>query len=60
MFGGRILDTTGEFKDVDGIRYLFEIFFLGHLFKMLGIASPLADKYEEEMAKHTVTLDEDD
>lgn len=46
------------FLDIDGIRKLFEVYFLGHLLKMLGRKNTNINEYEEEMNKNTVFRDE--
>jgi len=43
-----------QWKDVDGIRKYIQVFFLGHLCKMMGIQNEYAQMYEEEIAKYTV------
>ena len=45
-----------EWKDVDGIRRMFSIYFLGHLCKMLGIKNRHSVMYEEEMDKYRVEI----
>jgi hypothetical protein len=52
-----IPEPEDEFKDVDGIKKYINIWFLGHLCKMLGIENAYAKQYEEEVAKYTVSLE---
>lgn len=47
-------DPDPIWQDVDGIRRYFQIWFLGHLCKMLGINNEHSRMYEEELARHTV------
>ena len=52
-----IPEPDPEWRDVDGIRKYVNVFFLGHLAKMMGIEnkySRLADEYEAEMEKYRV------
>jgi hypothetical protein len=57
-------DVDPELKDVDGIVRYIEIWFRGHLSKMLGIKNSYSKMYEEEIAKRRVEHpeydDEDD
>lgn len=46
------------FKDVDGIMKLINVYFLGHLCKMLGLKNRYSKMYEEEMAKYRVEIPE--
>ncbi|GAA0347063.1 hypothetical protein GCM10008931_42930 [Oceanobacillus oncorhynchi subsp. oncorhynchi] len=43
-----------EWKDVDGIKRYVQVWFLGHLCRMLGIKNKYSEIYEEEVEKHTV------
>lgn len=43
-----------EWKDVDGIVRYINVYFLGHLCKMMGIKNSYSRMYEEEMAKYKV------
>lgn len=47
-----------EWEDVDGIRKLILIYFIGHLCKMLGLRNKYATMYEEEMAKYRADIPE--
>lgn len=49
-----IPEPEPEFKDVDGIRKLVDVFFLGHLSKAFGLKNGYSDQYEEEMRKYKV------
>lgn len=49
-----------EYKDVDGIKKLIKIFFLGHMCKMLNVQGDISEEYEIEMSKYTVSVDEED
>jgi len=53
-----IPEALPEWKDVDKIRKLFNIYFLGHLCKMLGIKNRYSKMYEEEMQKYRVSTPE--
>ena len=53
-----ISEALPEWKDVDSIRKLFNIYFLGHLCKMLGIKNRYSNMYEEEMQKYRVSTPE--
>lgn len=58
-----VIEPDPEFQDVDGVRKLIFVFFLGHLCKMLKIKNKYSKAYEEEMAKYTVqkpVYEEDD
>ena len=47
-----------EWNDVDNIQKLFNIYFLGHLCKMLNIKSRYSQLYEDEMQKYRVNIEE--
>lgn len=47
-----------EWKDVDGIMKLIQVYFIGHLCKMLGLKNKYSHMYEEEMDKYRVTVPE--
>ncbi|MCA1021635.1 hypothetical protein [Halobacillus litoralis] len=53
-------DPDPEWEDVDGIKKYFNVWFLGHLCKMMGIQNEYAHKYEEEINKYTVEPPEQD
>ena len=53
-----ILEPQECFKDVDGIMRLINVFFLGHLCKMLGLKNRFSKMYEDEMAKYRVEVPE--
>ena len=59
-----IPEPDPELKDVDGIIKYIDVFFRGHLAKMLGLKSAYSKLYEDEMAKIRVERpeydDEDD
>ena len=50
-----IPEPEGEFKDIDKIGMLIDVFFTGHLSKMMGIKNAFSSIYEKFMAKYTVT-----
>lgn len=54
-----IKKVSKEFKDVDGIRKLIRVWFLGHFCKMQGIANELTEEYDREILKNSVTADGD-
>ena len=62
--GRPIPEPDPDLKDVDGIVKYIEIWFKGHLAKMLNIKNSYSKLYEEEMAKirvaHPEYEDEDD
>ncbi|QWU18461.1 hypothetical protein KP014_21195 [Paenibacillus sophorae] len=41
-------------KDVDGIKKYIQVWFFGHLCKMLGINNDYSQMYEDELKKYTV------
>jgi len=53
-----IPEPDEAWKDVDGIKKYVQVWFLGHLCKMLGINNDYVEMYEEELAKHTVETPE--
>jgi hypothetical protein len=59
-----ISDPNPEWKDVDGIRKYINVWFLGHLCKMMGIRNSYSQEYEDEIAKFKVEkpeyVDEDE
>ena len=46
-----------EWKDADNIQKLFNIYFLGHLYKMLNIKNRYSKMYEDEMQKYRVNIE---
>ena len=44
-----------RFKDVDKIGLYIDVFFKGHLSKMMGLKNAFSNLYEKFMAKYTVT-----
>lgn len=58
-----IPEPKEEWKDVDNIKLYIEVFFLGHLCKMMKIKNKYSQIYDEYMSKYTVTkpvYDEDE
>lgn len=53
-----IPEADEEFKDVDGIKKYIDVFFRGHMAKMLGIDSGYADEYDDYMEQYTVNKPE--
>lgn len=53
-----IPEPLPEWKDVDNIVRLFNIYFLGHLCKMLNIKNRYSQMYEDEMQKYRVNIEE--
>jgi hypothetical protein len=53
-----IFDWEKDLGHIDVIKNLLNIFFFGHLSKVLNIPNPFADEYDEEMKSYTVGLDE--
>ena len=49
-----------ELKDVDKIAWYFDIFFKGHLSKMMGLKNGLSNAYNDFMKKYTVKKPEYD
>ena len=50
-----IPEPDEEFKDVDKIGLYIDVFFKGHLSKMMGLKNAFSALYEKFMAKYTVT-----
>lgn len=50
-----IPEPEDEFKDVDKIGLYIDVFFKGHLSKMMGLKNAFSNLYEKFMAKYTVT-----
>lgn len=48
-----------EWEDVDGIRKYINVWFLGHLSRMLGINNETAEEYQEEISKYEVDKESD-
>lgn len=58
-----IPETDNELKDVDRIGQYIDVFYKGHMAKLLNLKNPLQHIYENFMKKYTVTkpeYDEDD
>lgn len=55
-----IPEIDDEFKDVDRIGRYIDVFFKGHLAKMMGIKNGYSDAYLNYMKKYTVTKPEYD
>lgn len=53
-----IFDWEKDLGHKDVIKNLLNIFFFGHLAKVLNIQNPFADEYDEEMKSYTVGLHE--
>lgn len=53
-----IPEPDPEWKDVDGIKKYINVYFLGHLCKMLGVENSYSKMYDEEMEEYTVTRPE--
>lgn len=53
-----IPEPDEEFKDVNKIGQLVDIFFKGHLAKMMGLKNGLSAQYDDFMKKYTVTKPE--
>lgn len=49
-----IPEPDEAWKDVDGIKIYIQVWFLGHLCKMIGINNDYSRLYDEELAKYTV------
>ena len=47
-------DIDDELKDVDKIGLYIDVFFRGHLSKMMNLKNSLSDLYDKYMAKYTV------
>lgn len=50
-----IPEPDEEFKDVDKIGLYIDVFFKGHLSKMMGLKNAFSPIYEKFMSKYTVT-----
>ena len=50
-----IPEPDEEFKDVDKIGLYIDVFFKGHLSKMMGLKNAFSSLYDRFMAKYTVT-----
>lgn len=50
-----IPEPEEEFKDVDKIGLYIDVFFKGHLSKMMGLKNAFSSLYERFMSKYTVT-----
>lgn len=55
-----IPEPEGEFKDPDKIGLLLDVFFKGHLSKMMGLKNAFSSTYENFMKKYTVKKPEYD
>lgn len=59
-----ISDPSPEWEDVDGIRKYINVWFLGHLCKMMGIKNSYSKEYEDEISQYKVEkpsyIDEDE
>ncbi|WP_311078278.1 hypothetical protein [Paenibacillus polymyxa] len=56
-----IPEPDDDWKDVDNIKKYIQVWFLGHLCRMLGINNEYSKLYDEEVARYTVdTPDYDD
>lgn len=53
-----IPEPSDEFKDVDHIGALVDVFFKGHLSKMMGLKNAFSSRYDQFMKKYTVTKPE--
>lgn len=53
-----IPEPSEEFKDVDKIGQLIDVFFKGHLAKMMGLKNAFSASYDKFMQKYTVTKPE--
>lgn len=49
-----IPEPEGEFKDIDKIGLLIDVFFKGHLSKMMGLKNAFSNTYEQYIKKYTV------
>lgn len=59
--GGKpIPEPEGEFKDPDKIGLLIDVFFKGHLSKMMGLKNAFSSIYEKFISKYTVKKPEYD
>ncbi|MBQ0035588.1 MAG: hypothetical protein KBT35_01580 [Firmicutes bacterium] len=55
-----IPEPEGEFKDPDKIGLLIDVFFKGHLSKMMGLKNAFSTTYEKFISKYTVKKPEYD
>ena len=55
-----IPEPQGEFKDPDKIGLLIDVFFKGHLSKMMGLKNAFSATYEKFISKYTVKKPEYD
>lgn len=55
-----IPEVDEEFKDIDKIGLYIDVFFKGHLSKMMGLKNGFSSLYEKFMKKYTVTKPEYD
>lgn len=53
-----IPEPSEEFKDVDGIVKYIDVFFKGHLAKMMGLKNGYSRQYDNYMKQYTVTKPE--
>jgi len=53
-----IPEPSEEFRDVDKIGLLVDVFFKGHLSKMMGLKNAFSARYDQFMKKYTVTKPE--
>lgn len=51
-------EPSEEFRDVDKIGQLIDVFFKGHLAKMMGLKNAFSASYDRFMKKYTVTKPE--
>lgn len=49
------IEPDPEFEDVDGIKKYINVFFKGHLAKMMGLKNAFSKEYDDYMAQYTVT-----
>lgn len=49
-----IPEPDEDFKDVDKVGLYVDVFFKGHLSKMMGLKNAFSSLYEKFMAKYTV------
>lgn len=53
-----IPEPSEEFRDIDKIGQLIDVFFKGHLAKMMGLKNAFSASYDHFMKKYTVTKPE--
>ena len=53
-----IPEPEDEFKDIDKIGLYIDVFFKGHMSKMMGLKNAFSSLYDRFMAKYTVTKPE--